>query len=179
MDCCKRITGYEDAAETNYSAISTHLPTGYAYASDDEKCGNLFWAGGCGTGVLYDQSNVRIRDITDGTSQTFMVAEIDYDQVDPYFQDLMRFGKCPGRKCTLGKMWAGENRVTTAYGVNSAMDYREAGTHSNHPAGSNFNFADGHVTFLSENIEHDRNRCTNSLYDYLLNHQDGETVGEF
>ena len=140
--CCRRIPGYKDAAETNYSAISTHLPTFYAYASDEDDLG---------TGVLYDQSNVRMRDITDGTSQTFMVAEIDYDQEDPW-KHITGFGHCPELKCHVGKMWAGENRVTTAYGVNSATDLQVAGTHSNHPTSSNFNFADGHVSSVSENI---------------------------
>ena len=158
--CCKRIPGYEDAAETNYSAISTHLPSFYAYASFQETATSfagdpLYWPGGIGTGVLFDGSRTRLRDVRDGTSQTLMICECDLDQVDDY-KRIAGSTYCAAPRpdgCHVGKMWAAENRVTTAYGVNSDTDRHVAGTHSNHPGGANFNFADAHVKFVSENID--------------------------
>jgi len=49
--------------------------------------------------------------------------------------------------------WASENKITTAYGINSDATYIMAGVHSHHPGGANFTFADGHVSFLSETID--------------------------
>ena len=159
VSCCKRLPGYEDAMETNYSAISTHLPTFYAYASyiDTETRNGvtLFWPGGLGTGVLFDQGRTRIADIRDGSSQTFMNCEADLDQDDEW-KRIAGSTYCANPRpegCHIGKMWAGENRLTTAYGVNSETDLHVAGTNSNHPGGSQFSYADGHVSFVSENID--------------------------
>ena len=97
----------------------------------------------------------RLRDIRDGSSQTFLLAESDMDQDDEYIRTapLDYCGRKKLAPCVVGKMWAAENRVTTAHGVNSDTDREIAGTHSYHPGGSNFNFADAHVAFIGESID--------------------------
>lgn len=145
VTCCSGIPTTKDVAETNYSATATHLKVNYARAYDSD---------GTGTGVMYENSHVRIRDILDGSSKTVMVTEYDHDQNrdDPW---KLHPSYCPGGDCTVGKFWAAENRVTTGHGINNRpiLFLVNADVQSNHAAGAHFLFADGHVSLLSESIE--------------------------
>jgi len=146
VSCCRGLPGPYDAAETNYSAIATHRwsatngEPGY-YAKD--------WDG---SGVMFEDSAVRIAHITDGTSHTLLVGECDHDHDDPIKQtaDPAYF---PDGEGYVGKLWAAENRITTGYGINSEPTILQAGVQSRHAGGANFAFADGHVTFLPEVID--------------------------
>ncbi len=132
--CCGAIPGDEDTAETNYSAVATHRDGNEAFYARDPN----------GTGIMFLNSATKLRDVTDGTSMTFMVAECDLDQNDPYN---------PSSKQNWGKIWASENRVTTAYGINSSLGHVHAPVRSRHPGGAQFVFADGHVEFVNERID--------------------------
>ena len=138
VTCCSNIDGTEDIAETNYSAIATHE---WVNLSDD-----VF-----GSGVMSQESSVRIADVTDGTSQTLLVGECDYDQDDPWKAQSGPY-YCPNLQCVIGKWWAGINFLTTANGINSGAGFRAGAVQSHHPSGANFTFADAHVQFLSETI---------------------------
>ena len=140
VTCCQALPGVEDAAETNYTAIATHRPVWYG---DDRN----------GTGIMYDLSAVRVKDIKDGTSHTLLVGETETDQDDPFKQTYSGSSACPGARCHVGKFWMAVNRVTTAYGINSNAVFLDAGTHSLHIGGANFSFADGHVAFLAESVD--------------------------
>ena len=164
LTCCKRIPGYRDVAEAHYSAVVTHLPTFFAYTTrDGQDCNGdsppICWPGGTGTGAMRMYHTTRMRSITDGTSQTFMVAEQDLTQEAN--RDHIRnagpdyCGAPQYAQCIIGKFWAAENRTTTAFGINADTDVHTAGTNSHHPGGSQFNFADAHVAFISENINQD------------------------
>ena len=155
--CCGGIPGDDDAAETNYSAVATHR--------DGEKpVDDVFYARDLdGTGILYLNSATKIRDVTDGTSSTFLVAECDLDQNDPYN---------PGSSQHWGKIWASENRVTTGYGINSDWGHVKAPVRSRHPGGAQFLFADGHVQFISETIDQD-------ILDALTTRNWGEVIPEY
>ena len=102
---------------------------------------------------MYLMSDTRIADILDGTSQTFLVAEIDVDQDDPWKESTP--SHCPSAKCNIGKLWASENRLTTAYGINGDVDHLRPGPRSLHPGGAQFVYADGHVAFVQETINQD------------------------
>ena len=141
VTCCMPIPGEEDAAETNYSAVTTHLATPYAGASGDS-----------GTGVMYTNSHTSLRDITDGTSHTFLVGECDPPQDDPTYKSMYP-EYCPGGNCYIGKMWATGAYVTTAYGINSHLHMYESGIESNHAGGAQFLYVDGHVEMLNEDID--------------------------
>jgi len=142
--CCGGIPGVEDAAETNYSAVATHRDDSEAHYARDPD----------GTGVMHLRSKTRIADILDGTSQTLLVAEMDLDQDDPY-KATAGASHCPDGQCHLGKLWASENRLTTAYGINGEIEHIRPGPRSLHPSGAQFVFADGHVSFLEETIDQD------------------------
>ena len=132
--------GIKDAAGTNYSGIATHTNVYYSRTSG-------------GSGCLYNNSKIRIADIKDGTSQTLMVCEsVRSADDDPIKRDAGD-AYCPNAVCEIGKVWAAENSITTFYGINKNPTYTQAGVQSRHPGGANFAFADGHVTFLSENIK--------------------------
>ena len=133
--CCgafDSIDGEEQIAEVHYSAVATHRTTSEAgiwYALDPE-----------GTGVMYQNSAIKISEITDGTSNTLLITENDAIRDSSYnFQP--------------GKLWAAENRATTGYGLNSDLSYVSAPIIGHHPGGIQFVFTDGHVTFIGEEID--------------------------
>ena len=167
ITCCQHIVGAgtgftdeQDAAETNYSAIASNtvLP--------DTRYDP-------GAGVMFVNSKVRIADVLDGTSQTLLVGECDYDQDDP-MRDNSTY--CPNRQCVIGRQWASYNVITTYNGINSGTDVGVGGNtagvggvESHHPGGANFTFADAHVSFLSETINQ-------LVLDALTTRQGGEII---
>jgi prepilin-type N-terminal cleavage/methylation domain-containing protein/prepilin-type processing-associated H-X9-DG protein len=122
-------------------------------------------------GVFYQSSRVRLTDITDGTSITFLFGErshrdAEYDRLtaafDPGFGPLARWG------CwAFDSHWDGAAAALTLstpvpinYRVPPLPDpgdwlwegYRLCAFGSGHPHGANFAFADGSVHFISESI---------------------------
>jgi prepilin-type processing-associated H-X9-DG protein len=104
------------------------------------------------SGILYADSAVRIADITDGTSHTLMLAESVVSQDDPFKQDTMY---CPGGGCTVGRAWSEGNLVTTVYGINCPPKpvMTTYAPWAWHPGQAGFGFADGHGSFISQNID--------------------------
>jgi len=100
--------------------------------------------------MLFDQP-ISISDITDGASNTLLVAE------DSQFSD--------------GQWINGRNVFDQAFAINAAPEF-ENDIRSNHSGGANGVFADGHVQFLSESME---------LYTLggICSRSSGETLGEF
>ena len=144
LTCCAGINrpggdGTDDVAETNYAAIASHTNDNYATTHK-------------GSGCMFDGSNISFAQITDGTSQTLLVGEVIRAADDDPTKPTWGSAYCPNGKCDAGKYWAGENRVTTYYGINNSPTFEQAGVQSRHPGGANFTFADGHVSFLSESI---------------------------
>jgi len=120
------------------------------------------------TGILFPNSSVKIRDITDGTSQTVMIGEREYTSAI--------------RKNGGHGIWPG--------GISNIADYSIAATTKNHPntvlnsafgtsafssmheGGVYFMFGDGHAQFLSENMD-------TANYQRLGFRSDGQVIGEF
>ena len=147
ISCCMGITGNanytaeEDTAETGYSGIATYLRQGLARPDDS---GALPWRG-------VDDPWVKIDDFTDGTSHTVAVSEYLRNDDDP---DKTRYPQyCPNLKCFVSKFWPSENIVTTGWGINSLTDYLKSAIQSAHPGGAGFLWVDGHVSFLTEDID--------------------------
>jgi prepilin-type processing-associated H-X9-DG protein len=105
-------------------------------------CTGIFWR------YSYHRGGVKLKEITDGTSHTFLVGEAS--PVD---------GNSPA--------WSSEGDwAVTGIGIN--FDWQNyatcvpAGTcwwnmrgfRSSHPGGVHFAFADGSITFISDNIDH-------------------------
>ena len=135
------IPGEADTAETNYAAVAT--TRNLIYAIDPE-----------GNGVMFVDSRTSFNDVTDGTSETLLVGEIDLEQDDPIKTKYPQY--CPGGKCYIGNHWSAENRMSTYRGINESngqVSYQWPGPTSHHPGGAQFVFVDGHVDFLNEDIE--------------------------
>jgi prepilin-type processing-associated H-X9-DG protein len=141
VTCCIFIPGEQDAAQTNYSAIGTHLKKDYGEVLVPAD----------GTGVMYDLSKTKFKDIIDGSSKTFVVGEVLADPDDPYKTAYPKY--CPGGNCVVAQVWMAENRITSYWGINAGITILQSGIVSAHPGGANFVFADGHVTYLPETID--------------------------
>jgi prepilin-type processing-associated H-X9-DG protein/prepilin-type N-terminal cleavage/methylation domain-containing protein len=146
--CCRFIPGIEDAAPSRYSAIFTSNAAPYGIWTDATRyTRNTLY-----TGCIFPDSAIRLRDVTDGTSQTLIVGERDsYPDDDPW-KSSSGPDYCPNKTCELANIWSGGARVTTYYGINRALYYSQSGVMSRHPGGANFVFVDAHVSFLNESI---------------------------
>ncbi|MCP4782744.1 MAG: DUF1559 domain-containing protein [Fuerstiella sp.] len=115
-------------------------------------------------GVFYHNSKVKIRDIIDGTTNTFMIGE---------------------RRTDAGQGWLSTWPGMVAEGEEAFQRILGSADHvpndpvghlddfsSHHVGGAQFTMGDGSVRFISENIDH-------GLYQSLATIQGGETVGEF
>jgi prepilin-type N-terminal cleavage/methylation domain-containing protein/prepilin-type processing-associated H-X9-DG protein len=119
-------------------------------------------------GLFYYATSHRIADITDGTSNTVCMGEV----LDGYTMD-------SSNVWYIGWRWIDTLRiayepVNTQPGARCAPLSWDAHTNgafgSRHPGGCQFNFADGHVQFLSEQI-------TMAVYQALATRAGGETIG--
>ncbi len=155
------IPGNKDAAETNYCAVSSHRRRsgGYWPHANDPR----------GSGVIFDTSSTDFGDIVDGTTSTLLVAETDFDQEDVDYKTGL---SCPD--CWVGRRWAIYSSVTTGYGIDSEEgdELLNSGIQSHHRGGAQFTFADGHVSFISENIDQ-------NLLEALTTRAGGEVIGEY
>jgi len=126
-----------------------------------------------GNGIFWAKSYVKFRDITDGTSNTFLVGERDYFN-------------------HRGSIWAGTS--TSATGASNKHYIQSStetvhglinGTHINsfgslHPGGAQFVFCDASVHFISETIDASTNSGANmSTFQRLGQRNDGLVVGEY
>ncbi|MCA9036586.1 MAG: DUF1559 domain-containing protein [Planctomycetaceae bacterium] len=117
-----------------------------------------------GDGIFYHNSRVRMRDITDGTTNTFIVGERRTDT------QLGWYSTWPGMVAE------GEEAFQRILG---SADHVPNDPHSHfddfssfHTGGAQFVLGDGSVRFISENIDE-------GLYQSLATIRGGEVVGEF
>ena len=122
-------------------------------------------AGQCvGNGAVYHNSRITLRDFTDGTSSTCLVGErktrVDLDWWTTW-AGMVAGGEETGQR-VLGCLDHTPNHPATHFDDFS----------SHHTGGSQFLMGDGHVRFVSENIDA-------GLYQALGTLQGAEVVGEF
>lgn len=71
---------------------------------------------------------------------------------------------------------SGRRPINSTTGQNN--DFRQ-GFASNHPGGANFLIGDGSVHFISETIDHRIDDATNSTFEFLIEYQDGNSLGDW
>jgi prepilin-type N-terminal cleavage/methylation domain-containing protein/prepilin-type processing-associated H-X9-DG protein len=150
-------------------------------------------------GVITDTFNLSIRDITDGTSTTFLAGERSTISYGGSSSD------CPGRvtpyNLNMATVWAGFSNSTTndkntsldcvfADTKDRMMDGFNGGTlgcspnnafSSLHPGGAQFVMCDGSVQFISASINWTSTTATGpiGIYNRLGARNDGLVVGDF
>ena len=164
------------AAKSNYVVANDH-----EYKTQDQNATGCFW----------ENSNCKIRDIIDGTSNTILVGERMYyledDKGNPGCSSATWAGTISG---DLSHGHGGFHRDIAGNGQHPLNYVRPLslgtdwdfgnGFSSQHEGGGHFLLADGSVHFISENIDHSPGGSTpNSLYEYLLAKNDRQVVGEF
>ena len=133
-------------------------------------------------GMFWSNSSCRMRDITDGTSNTLMVGEVSWNQ---YYA----FGT--GSNIKRGGLWPGINEhkyddlITKTTNANFPINGSRPdpgndndGFGSLHQGGAQFVMADGSVRFINENIN-STNNTPMGTYQRLGVRNDGLVVGEF
>ncbi|VAX38940.1 hypothetical protein-transmembrane region and signal peptide prediction [hydrothermal vent metagenome] len=164
--------------------------TNYAMANSSgltakTRATNLSSSATGATGAFWENSNLRIRDITDGTSNTIMVGEKAYTLSGKAKLAATLFAV---RGNGLGSVDATVNNQgmiavagTARYLINTtATGFSKASFSSLHVGGAHFLFGDGRVIFLSENI--DANTTTDAIdstYEKLAGTSDGFVIGEY
>lgn len=127
-------------------------PSGDPYSIDPWHPGAsppMFGGGHATNGVLYRNSNIKLSDVTDGTSKTFSVGEKSW--IGGYYGSWLA-GISNGQALS----YSAKN---VAYPLNSLSidltynEWNDVSFGSDHPAGAHFAFADGSVHFITENIE--------------------------
>ncbi|QDT66489.1 DUF1559 domain-containing protein [Calycomorphotria hydatis] len=160
---------------------------GYGTTGNDKWCDGTYTSGFTTTGIFYPNSRIRIRDITDGTTNTLLLGEnimspFPYEPTETGIQQDRNMSWASTMECSSG--WVLPlNTARPEYPINSQfIDVH--GTQpprssesaksfgSFHVGGCQFAISDGSVHFISENIDE-------QLLDNLCHKSDGNVVDEF
>ncbi|MFI4876545.1 MAG: DUF1559 domain-containing protein, partial [Blastopirellula sp. JB062] len=119
-----------------------------------------------GNGVLYNASEIKFRDITDGTTNVLLVGERAYND-KPH-----RGAVYGGVNSDVGVGWA-----SAMWGAFDSAAMRINGTEawafsSQHPGGAQFVFCDGSVHFVPETVN-------GTTWELLAERGSGEVKGEY
>jgi len=150
---------------------------------------------GASHGLLHGQSKVRIRDITDGTSNTFLVGERAFgDLRDTGIHgasiwsgatDSTACGGSLPTDCTITLHAPSRHQLNTGLVLNNPATVYEAFIpfSSRHTGGAQFVLCDGSVKFISENIDSQVGSVSDAntwgTYQLLSERDDGRVIGEF
>ncbi len=155
---------------TNYRGVTGAGVNGeYADMEDASHCGDYYI-----DGVFYPDSGVRIRDITDGTSNTLAVGESTFE-LRLWTKGAYYEGDPEKKVCSFSSKnvrWPinSDPEELCYYNCSSGSGrcvFNDAYFGSRHPGGAQFAFADGSVHFLSETVDM-------TLYQELATRAGGE-----
>jgi prepilin-type N-terminal cleavage/methylation domain-containing protein len=119
-----------------------------------------------------------IRDILDGTSQTFAVGERAYTLGTVTHGAGVVYG-ANGDTANHNKQGLVYNMGAGAWKINDTCPDCRRGFSSVHVGGAHFLMNDGAVRFISENIDHITDAAINSTYERLISIRDEQPVGDF
>ncbi len=152
-------------------------------------------SGSPSAGILHTHSSVRIRDITDGTSNTFLVGERAYGDVSGFgiggasvWSGATDSTSCGGplpNDCSITMHSPTRNELQTGLDIGLTVPSVEPWLpfSSRHVGGAQFLFCDGSVHFVSENVDSRiddiSDATTWGIYQLLSDRSDGQVIGEF
>lgn len=173
---------------TNYGLpVSNYVASNNNRTLRQSRSTNGANGGSAATGAFWRDSNLRFRDITDGSSNTILVGERSYKvgTVDFYAGTLYaarEFGGTGGPEQASGNQGLIAIFGASTYAINpaspSTVSTRQAFS-SQHTGGAHFVLADGAVRFISENINLNTDDAVNSTLENLIGVADGQVIGEF
>lgn len=168
--------GGEDPEPAGYwyrSSTSNYLGSfGNAWYPDS---GNWTFEELKGTGVFGSNTSVRLRDISDGSSQTFAVGERTWENYAGVWSGADWWNQCDthGTPMVVGTAYYKINGTPNAYHL-SCDSEGSAGFSSMHPGGANFLMCDGSVRFVNDSIDFDNDPSRLGLYQKLGRIDDGQ-----
>jgi prepilin-type N-terminal cleavage/methylation domain-containing protein/prepilin-type processing-associated H-X9-DG protein len=112
-----------------------------------------------------------LSDVTDGTSNTIMVAEMSWDS--PFgtrYRSWLRGGEAGGCYCVGARN--ATNAINSGIKGNLIAQFNEVPMGSMHPGGANFALGDGSVRFIQESI-------SITTYRALASRNGGEVIGDY
>jgi prepilin-type N-terminal cleavage/methylation domain-containing protein/prepilin-type processing-associated H-X9-DG protein len=129
-----------------------------------------------GEGVFFRNSNISMKDILDGSSSTMLVGERSHTYCEATWvgsvTGALIFPPAGSPASPEIQIAAGMTLGHTQEGAPNAPDIECNNFSSRHSGGAQFVFADGHVQFISKNINH-------SIFLALSTRAGGETIGEY
>ncbi len=179
-----------NVAKSNYVAVHHHGPvtcnnTGSSVSTTDF----MNWANDPPyDGIFAHSTSSKMRDVTDGLSNTLLVGERAWNLQITGATDVPRaanqfVSSGIARSNSNGGMSAVYG--TGAIGINQSgatdilQRYSRQGFSSKHKGGAQFCLGDGSVRFLSENIQLNTSTAIDSLFENLIARNDGNVIGEF
>lgn len=141
-------------------------------------------------GAFFRNSDVRLRDLTDGSSNVILIGERAYSlgSVKAFAGALYAARDFNATGPAISSDGSGSNQgLISIFGggaapinANASSGQGRIAFSSRHVGGAHFLFGDGRIRFLSENIDHNASTIpTDSTLEYLIGVDDGNVVGEF